>query len=101
MAKLNYIYAKSNNAISIVDCSDQGPFMSVTNGAEQVIKELAASGVLDDDTIVVYRDTEERWDQLLHSRGCFIGFMMLGGTSQQDALHLAGVRQKESEVDHG
>ena len=55
----------------VVWIEDSCTGMSVTNDAENVVRELQREfpGYR-----IIYRDTVGQWDELLHERGRFIGF---------------------------
>lgn len=53
------------------DYNDHQPTMSVTNDAEAVCAELHAQWP---NHRIIYRDTEGKWDELLHKAGAFTGF---------------------------
>lgn len=56
------------------------PTMSVTNGAEIVVKELYREGWLQDQQLL-YFDTEGQLDELVHdNKGNFKGFKPYGGS---------------------
>ena len=78
---------------SFICLEDSGEGRSVTNAAEQIIRQLetatAAYGIDLDRYAVIYRDTMGNWDQLLHLEGRFAGFKILGGT---DDLETAKAR---------
>lgn len=77
------------SVIAVVDHCNDGAFMSVTNAAEDVVRE-----VVDDlgDYPIVYRDSMGLWDGLLHERGRFTGFDHLGATTRADAERMARAR---------
>ena len=59
--------------IRVIDkCDEREPYaMSVTNAAEQVVEEVVRQfGYYP----ILYRDTTDRWDWLLHEKGKFVGF---------------------------
>lgn len=74
-----------DGTLQLVSCS-------VTNDAENVIKYLVkfaglrSSDGFDDHERVVYRDTQGRWDELLHQNGKFAGFDHIGARSRDVAL---------------
>ena len=69
------LVARKNSALWIVDLYDQSnPTLTITNDTEAVIHALRAEHGLDAER-VFYRDTDGRWDELLHDgRGGFVGF---------------------------
>lgn len=93
MAAVKYSHHKYGTFVAIWDESNQAQegeaFMSVTNAVEQVLREI-----IEDvrDAKVVYRDTEGKWDEIVHDRGKFKDFAPL----QQDSMEAAfeALRQK-------
>lgn len=60
--------------IYIVDnYSFSNPTLTITNGVETVVKELA-NGPLKNSHRLFYRDTEGRVDEIIHKDGCFVRF---------------------------
>jgi hypothetical protein len=53
----------SDGFIEIIDLNEEGR-MSVTNGAEYVIKTLAEAGFEFGKKTVIYRDSEGEWDEI-------------------------------------
>ena len=65
----------------IKDVSNDYPrAVSITNAAEEVVRELFAFGKLKDGQRLLYIDTDGRTDELLHSNGRFVDFKLLGDT---------------------
>lgn len=63
---------RSEAVIWIADNSGWGGnFRSITNAAEEVVEEVYR---LFGDRRIMYRDTEGRWDELVHEGSRFIGF---------------------------
>lgn len=50
--------------LAIIDSCEPGS-TSVTNDAENVISHFKKHGLLRPETLVVYRDSEGRWDQII------------------------------------
>jgi hypothetical protein len=79
--------------MTIVDLYDEAnPTKSVTNDAEYVV-EIAYKTVLRDEglltannTPIIYRDTEGRWDELRHVEGYFACYRSLTTKSRDDAI---------------
>lgn len=67
---------------------DQGTGMSVTNDAEEVVHALSRLVPLTGKRIL-YRDTDGRWDELLHTGPTFTGFAPLGAPDQATAIAIA------------
>jgi hypothetical protein len=65
--------------------------MSVTNDAEAVVAWALTLPGWDRTSPIVYRDTDGRYDALVHSQGRFVGFLSLGGRHER----LAGGRSLE------
>lgn len=63
-----YVFGFTDDRVFVID-NDVG--MSLTNDAENVIKEL---NMIYGDRRVIYRDTCGRWDEMVHSRGKFVEF---------------------------
>lgn len=64
-----YVHAVTPDCIWIIDKDDGA--MSVTNDAEAVVAEVVTNH---GDLPIMYRDSEGRWDQLVHRQGHFIDF---------------------------
>lgn len=61
--------------IAVVDMyNEDDPCMSVTNDAENVVKEVVR---IHGDLPVLYKDTEGQWDELRHEAGRFTGFGLI------------------------
>lgn len=71
--------------ITILDLGPWDLYFTVTNDAENVIADLAKEGVLGD-RVVLYQDTEGRWDELLHENGEFTGFRSVGSHTEEAAI---------------
>jgi hypothetical protein len=69
----------------LVEDLDRG--MSVTNDAEAVVAALAKEAPLAGRRIL-YRDSEGRWDEIVHGDGP-VWFKAIGGTSAEDAIRRA------------
>lgn len=89
-ARVSYdLDASVPGAVLLVDRCLPGT-MTITNAAEVVIAELAAAGLLAGRQ-VFYRDTEGRWDELLHDGGAFLGFKPWSTLTADGALIMAGL----------
>lgn len=64
---------RTDKVVLIRDLANHYQCMSVTNGAEKVVCYLYENGILGDRQLF-YIDTEERVDELLHSKEIFTGF---------------------------
>ena len=53
---------------------NSGGCKTVTNDAERVVAELYANGILKDGVQLLYYDSENYLDELLHKKGKFTGF---------------------------
>lgn len=72
MKPVYQIVGQNENVIFLVDrCTSVEGAMSITNAAEIVTKELFNKF---GDKHFVYQDTDDQWDELVHTDGMFIGF---------------------------
>ncbi len=62
-------------------------FLSVTNAAEQVIRDMVIHCDLMNEQRVIYQDTEGTFDELLHTDGEFTGFNILNWSEQALGLN--------------
>jgi len=69
MKRASYIYVGSND--TTVYISDLNIGMSVTNDAERVVEEIIPRFK---GKRIVYKDTDGRWDELVHDGHQFTGF---------------------------
>jgi UDP-2,3-diacylglucosamine pyrophosphatase LpxH len=78
-SRADYKIIKSNDdAVWIIDelvDGYEGDALSITNDAEEVIAELRP---LYGNRRVFYRDTQGRWDELVHDETGFISFRLIG-----------------------
>lgn len=78
MRRANYQIVEDDRTCNQLIIRDLGPWdqhPSVTNDAEQVVKDLHRQGYLPSYTTLRYYDSEGRLDQLLHDgQGHFTGF---------------------------
>lgn len=73
--KANYEVIKTTpEVVTIVDLGPWDRFMTVTNAAEEVVKELFYSGDLKLGQRLFYYDSEHELDELLIRDGEFAGF---------------------------
>jgi len=85
--------AESGIPIYIIKDLDEG--MSVTNNAENVIHEVAAHiGAIPDGSVVVYKDTNGVYDELLVADGCYCNFKLLHANSADEAVYKAVIRNE-------
>jgi hypothetical protein len=77
--------------IRIIDLDEPGS-MSVTNNAENVLRDIASDGWDLDQHVIIYRDTAGEWDALLTSEGCFAGFSCIANLppEQRELVRLHG-----------
>jgi hypothetical protein len=72
MSKANYmIIEDEDDCLCIQDIGPWNIYMTVTNAAEEVVKELADQL---GDRRLEYIDTDGQRDELLHEDGEFVGF---------------------------
>lgn len=76
------------HVIALIDRNMTG--RSVTNDAENVIKYLRLFADLSSTDVVVYMDSEGRWDQLKHDGVVFKGFNVYGFFSLGAMLKAVG-----------
>lgn len=67
-----YIQDTNNEAVWIVDLANECATMSVTNDAENVVANIAKSY---GNRRIFYKDTDGRWDELVHDNGRFLRFV--------------------------
>lgn len=71
----------------VIVLGDLGTGRSITNSADAIIAELAASlGDEIDNWRIIYRDTMMVWDGLAHRGGTFLGFVPLRRVEQAEAV---------------
>lgn len=75
MVRSDYEVVRVTPEIVFIDDLCDGR-MSVTNDAENVVREVAKSFP---GRRVVYRDSDGNWDELLHAGGRFTGFCPYNG----------------------
>jgi len=74
--KVNFeIVSKTDEVLYIADLFDESdPTMTITNGAEEVVDRLLASGDLDGKRRLFYKDTDGAIDELMYLKSGFRGF---------------------------
>lgn len=60
--------------------------MSVTNDAEDVVRFILESHNWDQDLRILYRDTDDLWDELQHDGTGFINFRRWGRATWQEIV---------------
>lgn len=88
ISKYRLLYNPDTDILIIMDECD-GTSMSVTNNVENVLlaaKQMLAEQSLDLPVAVIYRDTDGRYDQIVHDDGKFLGFVLLGPFDETFAL---------------
>jgi hypothetical protein len=74
------------DVVLLIDDFDAAhPTMTVTNGAEMIVRMLVRRNVLGERRLL-YRDTEGYWDEILVERGRFAGFGMIQARELDAAL---------------
>jgi len=77
--RANYtIVASDRNQVIIQDVGPWDQYPTVTNDAENVVKELVAKGYLADGRRLFYYDTDGILDEILVKDGAFAGFAPAG-----------------------
>ena len=86
----NVSVGSSDSGVPLYIIEDLDEGMSVTNNAENVILKIAdCTGNIPDNSVIVYKDTEGVYDQLLVTGGCFAGFAPLGADFADEAIYIA------------
>ena len=86
---------QSDSGVLIYIIKDLDKGMSVTNNAENVIHEVAAHiGAIPDGSVVVYKDTNGVYDELLVADGCYCNFKLLHANSADEAVYKAVIRNE-------
>ncbi len=84
--RADYSWQMRDGVVCIVGRCTAG-YRSVTNDAENVLREIAASGVDLRVHRVIYRDSAGVWDELvINGFGMFCGFDSLGEVDLEAAL---------------
>ena len=84
LRKTNYQVMSQMPAGPVI-IKDLGPwdqYLSVTNGAEDVVEELYAKGILTDGRQLLYYDSEMQLDEITHKDGKFTGFKAGPGSKE-------------------
>lgn len=75
MSRANYqVLDTTPGAVLLRDVGPWDKYMTVTNAAEEVVEELAGSGILEDCQRLLYYDSENELTELKHKDGKFTGF---------------------------
>jgi hypothetical protein len=75
MSRANYqVLDITPEAVLLRDIGPWNKFMTVTNAAEDVVEELAESGILTPNQRLLYYDSENELTELKHKDGKFAGF---------------------------
>jgi len=76
MTKVHFeIVSKTDEVLYIVDLFDESnPTMTITNGAEEVVAQLMASGDLDGKRRLFYKDTDGAIDELMYTYSGFFNY---------------------------
>lgn len=69
--------------IAIIDHANESGTMSVTNDAEAVVEEVVR---VHGDYPIVYKDTMDSWDELVHDGGKFRHFSPIQSQGHKDAV---------------
>lgn len=77
------IVATTSDYVALIDNNDG---VSITNDAENIVRDLITNGLVSNGTLIIYRDTLGQWDQLCIESGKFIGYRILGARTLEDAL---------------
>jgi hypothetical protein len=87
-----FVRPEAPGVLFVIDLDNGG--RSVTNDIEQVCAELVTQGVLSPGHRLVYRDSENIWDEVLLDSACaFVRFLPLRATTPEEAMrHMKGER---------
>lgn len=75
--RANYVIVESESTPTRLVIRDVGPwdqFWTVTNAADEVVRELFAAGKLSDGRSLFYYDSAGELDRIVHDDGRFIAF---------------------------
>jgi hypothetical protein len=76
-SQYDWSFFPTERLITIVDTGHTFT-RSVTNDADNVVRDLAAKGIPVDQCAILYRDAEAVWDRIHTMNGRFIGFSFVG-----------------------
>ena len=68
------VIAATSDLVTIRDIGPWDKYMTVTNAAEEVVRELIDNGVIHDGQRLIYYDSEGRLDEIVWENGQFITF---------------------------
>lgn len=77
MKPANYEIVESESSPECLIIRDNGPwnlYMTITNASEAVVKELYDKGHLVEGQMLLYYDSDNNLDELVHKNGKFVGF---------------------------
>lgn len=77
MKPANYEIVEKETSPECLVIRDVGPwdqYMTVTNAAESVVKDLFAKRKLSEGQMLLYYDSDDNLDELVHEEGKFVGF---------------------------
>jgi hypothetical protein len=92
--RAQYEQSRMGAVILVEDLGDGA--RSVTNDAEAVVAAMARKYDDLDKCVIIYRDSEGRWDCLDHAGGAFREFVMIGAHDLSDAMAWANARIEEA-----
>jgi hypothetical protein len=84
----DWVILSEPRILVIIDLDDGAP--SVTNSADEIVRDACRTMVFDQSYPIIYRDTMAAWDLLYHHNGEFRGFGR-GGARLKDAIQSAKV----------
>lgn len=87
VCKIEHREGQAHTSILIIIDANKRGKRSVTNGIEAVLAQQVQDGHLKPGMLVIYRDTDAIWDQVLIDEDClFIDFRYLHETRELDAV---------------
>ncbi len=95
MSESNYTFSIMEGTLCIVDEGPHDVYKTVTNNAENVLKEIKRIFEYQGEpfpNIVIYKDSEERWDGMKFDNEGRLEFYPLGKSSMEGAVREATKR---------
>lgn len=84
LPRASFTWKCDGGVLQIIDQNHGGP--SVTNNIEAVLAQIAAHGIDLDKNMIVYRDSEGRWDGVATREGKFAHFLLIRAWSSYGAV---------------
>ena len=74
MANFRIVTDNGNEPLYIADIGPWDEYPTITNSAEEVVRELCQRGMLPDGRRLFYVDSAGHVDEIVHKHGSFMGF---------------------------